>query len=109
MAGPLMAGLDELAPETVMPVIGRLPDTGAYAGQSGFEIMNPVGWTPQANTAWIQANIHAGKSFLLASPITEANILSAANASGFTVFADEISQILGAGYQWVGGCLVPAP
>lgn len=91
----------------VTPVIGRLPATSAYANLPGFEIVDPAGWSPEINTAWIQANVDAGKSFLLASPITEGNILSVTNANGFTVFADEISQILGAGYEWVGDYLIP--
>jgi hypothetical protein len=84
-----------------------LPDTGAYANKAGYEIMNPVGWSPEANTSWIQGHIEAGSTFKLASPVTETNILSTTNASGFTVYADEISQILRSGYTWKGEYFIP--
>jgi hypothetical protein len=90
-----------------IPVIGRLPDTTHYAGREGYEIISPQNWSPPINATWIQGHIEAGDTFLLASPVTEQNIVSTTNATGFTVFADEVSQILNAGYQWVGDSLVP--
>lgn len=97
------------ASKGVTPVIGRLPDTIKYANRLGFEIVNSVGWTPEANAAWIQAHLEAGNTFRLASSISEANMLSTTNASGFTFFAEEISQILNSGYVWRGAELIPGP
>jgi len=34
----------EAAAANPTPMIGRLPDTAAYARRGGFAIMNPVGW-----------------------------------------------------------------
>ena len=51
---------------------------------------------------WRAAGVDAGRSFLLASPITEENILNPKNASGFSVFADEIEFLMNIGYRWPG-------
>jgi RHS repeat-associated protein len=93
--------------ENITPVIGRLPDTQKFANIPGYEIVDSAGWTSETNAAWIQSHIDAGSTFQLASSITESNILSTTNASGFTIFADEISQILNAGYTWEGDFLLP--
>jgi RHS repeat-associated protein len=108
VSAAVLGGLELIgAAEEATPVIGRLPDTGAFANRAGFEIIKDAGWSPQANAAWVQGHIDAGNAFQLASPITEVNILSATNASGYTVYADEISQILNAGYSWEGELLLP--
>jgi hypothetical protein len=95
------------AVQEVIPVIGRLADTAAFIDLPGFEVFTQEIFSPAANFAWIQANIQAGNAFLLVSSITELNMLNSLNESGFSGFGEEVSQILGAGYQWVGGFLVP--
>ncbi|MGH7435832.1 MAG: RHS repeat domain-containing protein, partial [Polyangiaceae bacterium] len=98
----------ECAAPDVM-VIGRLGDTGPLVGKPGLDVLNLVGssWSPEANAAWIQSGIDAGRTFYLASPITEANLLESQNVSGFAIYADEITQILGSGYRWEGEYLIP--
>jgi RHS repeat-associated protein len=96
--------------EAAIPVIGRLPDTAAFANSPGYEVFNPTVWSAEANAAWIQSNIAAGNPFYLASPITEANVFNGGVFNeGFTLFGVELSQILNAGYTWPGSgnLLVP--
>jgi hypothetical protein len=97
----------------ILPAIGRLGETAGYDGLDGFTVIadslaeTGATWSPEANAAWIQGYIDAGSPFYLASPLTEASILNYRNVSGFSVFADELSQILGAGYRVSGNWLVP--
>jgi RHS repeat-associated protein len=105
LAGNVLSIADTALAVESIPAIGRLPDTVALASEEGLEIINSVGWSEEVNAAWIQNAIQEGKPFFLASPITEDNLLSA--GGGFTMFGQEVSQILNAGYRWVGDYLIP--
>jgi RHS repeat-associated protein len=106
-AGAGVASTDEGVSASVM-VIGRQPDTAAYVGQEGYNVLSlpQSEWTPEINSAWINEGIANGNIFLPVSDITEANILSMTNESGLTVYADELSAVL-ATYEWEGIFLVP--
>jgi hypothetical protein len=88
-------------------VIGRLEDTAAYRGVPGYEVVSNEGWTYSGNMEWVQQAINEGRAVRLASPMTEANIINLGNASGYSVFADEVSMFLRAGYTWEGDFLIP--
>lgn len=108
MAGTGGAYGISLAKETT-PIfaIGRTWDTLPLTNNSSYQVINLANWTPEANASIIQGVIDSSTPVFLASPITEGNIISLSNASGFTVFADEISQLMAAGYAWVGEWLIP--
>jgi hypothetical protein len=73
----------------------------------GYEVLSEEGWTYSGNMEWVQQAINEGRTVRLASPMTEATIINLGNASGYSVFADEVSMFLRAGYTWEGDSLIP--
>jgi RHS repeat-associated protein len=84
-----------LAGET--PVIGKLSDTSAYLGQSGYNVLLQSGYGLAQQATWMGETVVSGQSFLLASPVAGAN----------GVFATEVGFLQGVGYQQIGSFLVP--
>jgi RHS repeat-associated protein len=95
-------------------VLGRQPETVEYIASPFTDVLNTPNWSIELNLQWICDAIAARKIFFLASSITEANLLNANPSSvygPFTVFGQELSWILSAGYIWAnsGSFLLPPP
>ena len=69
-------------------------------------MLNILDWTPEKNVQWVNEGIRNGQKFLLASELTFDNIWDAGE-NRLTVFAQEVSQLLNAGYVQEGPYLVP--
>jgi hypothetical protein len=107
-------GPPEMPPPPLPPppsdiyVIGRIPDVEAFMAEHGTEgcqyyLPEPGGTFSEAGSAqWVQQGVSNGNTFQLVSPIDESNILNYYNPGGFTVLAEELSQLFRAGYQWLG-------
>ena len=97
------------AAKRVERVIGRRADTAAFKNRDGVEVLDlaPDAWTPAKNRQWVQEGIDEGASFRLASDLSETNLLNPGNPGGFSVFADEVSQLMQSGYRYTGTHLVP--
>ena len=88
-------------------VIGKVADTSGYLN-SGFNVLDvpQAEWTPALNEAWVGDIIAEGEPVLVASDLTEANLLSAdpawgIYAEGYSVYGDELGLLLEAGYEFV--------
>jgi RHS repeat-associated protein len=95
-------------------VLGRQPQTVEYIASPFTDVLSTPNWSIELNLQWICDAIAARKIFFLASSITEATLLNANPSSvygPFTVFGQELSWILSAGYIWAnsGSFLLPAP
>ena len=87
-------------------MIGRLADTEAFEGTSGYDVLNVANWTLEKNAAWVDDGIGNNQTFLMASEDNLENLWDTAKNRP-TVFARELEQLLKAGYERVGNYLLP--
>jgi RHS repeat-associated protein len=109
MAASLTVALPEttfgaLATEEIA-VIGRLADTGVWAarGYNVFQATGTLGEVAEANVAWVEEVIANGNPVIVASDLTEGNVLGSSGGlfeEGFTAFGDELGMLLEAGFEF---------
>ena len=106
-AGADVAGVatDAIA-SSAIKVIGRLADTEAFEGTSGYDVLNVANWTLEKIAAWVDDGIGNNQTFLMASEDNLENLWDTAKNRP-TVFARELEQLLKAGYERVGNYLLP--
>lgn len=89
--------------------IGRWWDTnvGEELGDPIFKVPEGVGWSAEANFAWLQEGIKNGDLFYLSSPVDEKHLLPELPKYHIAVYARELDALLQAGYRRVGDYLIP--
>jgi hypothetical protein len=95
------AGADD-----VVYVIGRSFDTAVARDWPGHKILDIPDWTPGKNRAWIQSIIDARAKVYIGSPQTPGNLLNPVTGRA-RPFAEELKQLMDAGYRQVGDYLLP--
>ena len=93
-------------PYAAIAVIGRNADTASWLNQ-GYNVLNvpQSEWTTQMNFEWINEIASSGEPTIIASDLTEANLIAANPAAqglfmdGFTVFGDELGVLSASGFE----------
>ncbi len=110
-ASDLLTSTTESVSQVPVYVIGRAADVEPFVGQPGYATnIGDPNWTPAQNFQWVQGGINDNATFQLASPLVEDNIYNGgAYNGGYTIFSEEISQVLGADYTMDGSEFLTPP
>ncbi len=86
-------------------VVGRLPDTNVARAWPGHNVLKKDGWTPEKNIAWLKDAVSEGRTFYMASPVKQSNLLNKRGQLNW--YGQELSILMKSGYKRVGSYLVP--
>ena len=87
-------------------VIGSRADTLVAKGWPGHVVLDVPGWSPVVNKSWVRWIVKNGLDVYLASPMNRQTLWNV-RRKGLSIFAQEIRQLLNAGYRKVGQYLLP--
>jgi len=93
---------DYMALETSeIAVIGKLANLGTYMSE-GFNVFSTPYFLVEDNLAWVASVIEQEMPVIIASDLTEANLLGSGGIAleDFSMFAEELSMFLEAGYDF---------